>query len=102
VVVDTNVFVRNFKARSNNNPNRRVIRLWLLEKQLQLVISPEVTNEYLEIFAYVLGMDAETIDAWRVRFEEDSGCTVVQLARRYTESRDPDDNLLLATALALK
>ena len=28
--------------------------------------------------------------------------TVVQLGRRYTESRDPDDNLLLATARAGK
>src|SRR5260370_40125878 len=35
VVADTNVFVRPFKARSNTNPNRRIIRLWLLEKRLQ-------------------------------------------------------------------
>src|SRR5260370_46595 len=86
VVADTNVFVRNFKARSNANPNRRIIRLWLLEKRLQLVVSPELAAEYLEIFGPVLGMDVETIDAWRMRFEEDSRCTVVQLARRYTES----------------
>jgi putative PIN family toxin of toxin-antitoxin system len=99
VVVDTNVFVRNFKARSNRNPNRRIIRLWLLEKRLQLIISPELAVEYLEIFARVIGMHTETVAAWRVRFKEDSRCTVVHLARRYTESRDPDDNLLLATAL---
>jgi putative PIN family toxin of toxin-antitoxin system len=98
VVADTNVFVRNFKTRSNTNPNRRVIRLWLLEKRLQLVVSPELAAEYLEIFARILGMDTETIDAWRVRFEHDSRCTVVHLARRYVESRDPDDNILLATA----
>jgi len=42
VVADTNVFVRNFKARSNTNPNRRIIRLWLPERRLQLVISPEL------------------------------------------------------------
>lgn len=100
VVADTNVFVRNFKARSNTNPNRRIIRLWLLEKRVQLVVSPELAAEYLEIFAKVLGMEADTIDAWRERFEHDSRCTVVHLARRYVESRDPDDNLLLATALA--
>jgi len=99
VVADTNVFVRNFKSRSNHNPNRRIIRLWLLEKRLQLIVSPELAAEYLEIFARVLGMDAETVDAWRVRLEEDSRCTVVHLTRRYTESRDPDDNILLATAL---
>jgi putative PIN family toxin of toxin-antitoxin system len=100
VVADTNVFVRNFKARRNNNPNRRIIRLWLLEKRLQLIVSPELAAEYLEIFAAVLGMDAQTVQAWRVRFEEDSRCTFIHLARRYTESRDPDDNILLATALA--
>ncbi len=100
VVADTNVFVRSFKARSNTSPNRRVIRLWLLERRLQLVVSPELADEYLEIFATVLGMDVETIEAWRVRFEKDRRCTLVRLARRYTESRDPDDNILLATALA--
>jgi putative PIN family toxin of toxin-antitoxin system len=100
LVADTNVFVRNFKARSNTNPNRRIIRLWLLERRLQLVVSAELVAEYLEVFATVLGMDAETVEAWRMRFEEDRRCTVVHLARRYTESRDPDDNFLLATARA--
>jgi len=39
VVVDTNVFVRSFKARSRANPNRRVIDVWLLERRLQLILS---------------------------------------------------------------
>jgi putative PIN family toxin of toxin-antitoxin system len=102
VVADTNVFIRSFKARSQTNPNRRIIRLWLLERQLQLVVSREVIEEYLAIFAQVLGMDAGLIEEWRLRFEEDARVTVVQLGRRYTESRDPDDNLLLATARAGK
>jgi putative PIN family toxin of toxin-antitoxin system len=100
VVVDTNVFIRNFLAGRKANPNRRIIRLWLLERRLQLIVSNELIAEYLEIFDRVLRMDAATIEAWRVRFEEDRRCTVVRLARRYTESRDPDDNLVLATALA--
>jgi putative PIN family toxin of toxin-antitoxin system len=100
VVIDTNVFVRSFKTRTNTNPNRRVVRLWLLEKQLQLIVSSELIDEYLDIFAEILGMDDETIAAWRVRFEEDGRSTLVNLARRYTASRDPDDNLLLATASA--
>ena len=102
VVVDTNVFIRSFKARDNTNPNRRIVRLWLLERRLQLVVSRELTAEYLEIFAEVLGMDAALIDGWRLRFEEDPRVTVVRLGRRYTESRDPDDNVLLATAQAGK
>jgi putative PIN family toxin of toxin-antitoxin system len=100
VVADTNVFVRNFKSRDASNANRRVIRLWLLEKRLQLIASPELIAEYLEVFEEVLGMDAETVGEWRLRFEHDPRCDLVNLARRYTESRDPDDNLLLATALA--
>ncbi len=102
VVLDTNVLVRNFKARSNTSANRRIVRLWLLERRLQLLVSPEMIAEYLEIFAEVLGMDEEVVEGWRQRFEEDGRATVVNLARRYTESRDPDDNLVLATALAGK
>jgi predicted nucleic acid-binding protein len=45
-------------------------------------------------------MDVETINAWKQRFCEDRRCTLVRLGRRYTESRDPDDNIMLATALA--
>jgi predicted nucleic acid-binding protein len=40
------------------------------------------------------------INHWQQRFATDSRTTVVGLGRRYTESRDPDDNLLLATATA--
>lgn len=98
VVLDTNVFVRNFKARSQANPNRRIIRLWLLERRLQLVVSQELIAEYLAIFSEVLGMGADLVEEWRRRFEEDPRVTLVQLGRRYNESRDPDDNLLLATA----
>jgi len=98
VVVDTNVFIRSFKARSNKNPNRRIIRLWLLEKRLQLIVSDELVQEYLGVFADVLDMDEETVTAWHQRFKADNRSTVVNLGKRYTESRDPDDNLLLATA----
>lgn len=102
IVADTNVFVRSFKARSNANPNRRIIRLWLLERRVQLVVSRELIAEHLDVFARVLGMDAALIEEWRVRFERDPRVTVVRLGRRYTESRDPDVNLLLATARAGK
>jgi putative PIN family toxin of toxin-antitoxin system len=100
VVLDTNVFVRNFKAKSNASPNRRIVRLWLLERRLQLVVSPEMIGEYLEIFADVLGMDNALVKGWKQRFEKDGRTTVVNLARRFTQSRDPDDNLVLATALS--
>lgn len=100
VVVDTNVFVRAFKTRSPTNFNRRIVRLWLLQRQLQLIVSQELIDEYLGIFSTVLGMDEEIVCGWRERFENDDRTTVVNLGRRYTSSRDPDDNVLLAIATA--
>lgn len=100
VVVDTNVFIRNFKARSNANPNRRVIRGWLIERKLQLIVSPQIVEEYLGAFANIIGMDEALIAEWRARFEGDSRTTVRRLARRYDFSRDPDDNVFLSTAAA--
>ena len=100
VVFDTNVFVRSFKASNKESPNRRIVRLWLVEKRLQLIVSAEILIEYLEVFADVVGMEDETIHDWRNRFEEDDRSTMVNLARRYTASRDPDDNVFLATAAA--
>jgi putative PIN family toxin of toxin-antitoxin system len=102
VVLDTNVFVRSFKSRNKQSANRRVIRLWLLEKRLQLIVSEEIIKEYLEIFAEILLMDEATISQWHVRFTEDGRSTLVSLGRRYTDSRDVDDNLMLATAHAGK
>jgi putative PIN family toxin of toxin-antitoxin system len=100
LVLDTNVFVRAFKSRSRRTANQRVVRLWLLEKRTQLIVCDELIDEYLGVFEELLGMDDELIDDWQQRFASDSRSTVVRLGRRYTESRDPDDNLLLATATA--
>jgi putative PIN family toxin of toxin-antitoxin system len=72
--------------------------LWLLEKRLQLVVSEELVLEYLGVFSDILGLNDTLVGQWRRRFEEDSRSTLVKLGRRYRASRDPDDNLLLATA----
>ena len=84
VVLDTNVLVRAFKAGSNTNWNRRIVRLWLIEGKLQLVVAPELIDEYLGIFDEVLGMDAESVNEWRQRFESDGRTTLVNLGRRFT------------------
>jgi putative PIN family toxin of toxin-antitoxin system len=100
VVLDTNVFVRALKTKRRASPNQAVLRLWLVEKRLQLVVSAEVIAEYLEIFERVLGKDEEIIGEWRSRFQEPTRSSFVKLGRRFVESRDPDDNIMLATALA--
>lgn len=98
VVLDTNVFVRALKTRSKQSPNRRLLRLWLF-KQLQIVVCEELVAEYLGVLRDVLGFDSVLLEQWRQRWTAYPTTTVVNLGRRYTESRDPDDNVLLATAL---
>ena len=102
VVFDTNVFVRSFKTRRASSPNRQVVRLWLIERKLQLIASQDVISEYLEIFDEVIEVNAETLAAWRQRFADDARVTVVNLGRRDVASRDPDDNVFLSTARAGK
>jgi uncharacterized protein len=99
VVLDTNVFVRHFKTTNHSSPNRVIFRLWWVARRIQLIVSSQVVEEYLEIFSRVLEMTSEQNDEWRGRFEEDSRCTVVNLGPRFLMSRDPDDNVFLATAL---
>jgi uncharacterized protein len=100
VVLDTNVLVRALKTRSLSSPNQRILRLWLLSKRLQLVVSDQLVEEYLQVFAELLDFDSDLLDEWEQRFLNDARSTVVNLGRRYNFSRDPDDNLLLATAAA--
>jgi len=100
VVFDTNVLVRALKTQDQSSPNRRVLRLWLVEGKLQLVVCPELVEEYLRVFSEVLGLPSQMIDRWQRRFNNDRRCTCINLGRRFTWSRDPDDNLLLAVAHA--
>lgn len=102
IVLDTNVFVRALKTRSTASPNQRLVRLWLIEKRLQLIVSAKLIEEYLGVFRDILQMDDSLLDVWRHRFEHDARSSLVNLGRRFSESRDPDDNLLLATAAAGK
>jgi len=99
-VFDTNVFARALKSRSKESPNKRVLRLWLIQKRLHLIVSDEVVAEYLETFDEILELERPTLGAWQVRFRDRSRVEIVGLARRFEDSRDPDDNLMLATALA--
>lgn len=62
LVLDTNVFVRAFKSRLHRSANQRVVRLWLLEKRIQLIVCDELIDEYLGVFQALLGMDEELID----------------------------------------
>ncbi|MFO0969142.1 MAG: putative toxin-antitoxin system toxin component, PIN family [Gemmataceae bacterium] len=100
VVFDTNVFVRSFLTKSKESPNRQVVRLWLLEKKLQLVVGSALVDEYLEVFGEVLGFSEDIIRRWHRRFADDSRVTMVAEPKALVLSRDPDDNAFLAVARA--
>ncbi|MBL8794185.1 MAG: putative toxin-antitoxin system toxin component, PIN family [Planctomycetia bacterium] len=100
VTLDTNVLLRNVLTTNPRSPNAQVCQLWFTQKKLQLIVSQEVIAEYLEIFERVGKFQPDRIVRWQAIFEEDPRCTLVNLAKRYTESRDPDDNVFLATAFA--
>src|SRR4030095_16019628 len=49
VVLDTNVIVGFYLSRNHASPNAQVFRLWRDRRKLQLILSSELTTEYLEV-----------------------------------------------------
>lgn len=68
---------------------------------MQLIVSSETAAEYLEILER-LNVPAKTINAFSERIEKRLTVTKVSLGKIPAESRDADDNLVLATALVGK
>lgn len=101
VVIDTNIFVRNFLTRSRHSPNRLVIRSWLVEREFKLALSDSIREEYLRIFEEVLGFDKEKLASWRKRFGDKRIAKSIGVGTS-TLSRDPADNVFIATATAAK
>lgn len=102
VVIDTNVFVGNFLTRSTRSPNRRVVRMWLIERRLDLALSAEIQEEYLRIFEEILCFDEQQVEGWRRRFNAPEISRRVNLGSRPRMSRDPADDVFIATAVAAK
>ncbi len=101
-VLDTNVWVGNFLTHNLNSFNRRIVRLWLIERRLKLAISNEIEAEYLRIFQAVLGFDNRQIAEWRKRFSNRQTVRRVRLKVKTPISRDPKDDIFIATALISK
>jgi putative PIN family toxin of toxin-antitoxin system len=97
VVFDTNVVVGFYLSRSKTSANQQAFRLWRDQRKLQLIISDEVLREYLEVLAR-LGVSEVLVERLEKRFKRRQTVTFVSLGPRPTLSRDPDDNLLIATA----
>jgi putative PIN family toxin of toxin-antitoxin system len=65
--------------------------------RLQLVVSDVVVAEYLDVLSR-LQIEEQRIKRFAERLQRRDTVTHVSLGSRFTVSRDPDDNLMLATA----
>lgn len=99
VVLDTNVLIGYYLSTNPQSANIKVYLLWRTRRTLQLVVSEETVEEYLDVVRR-LGVSEIRVQKLEERIRGRETVTHVNLGTRPTESRDPDDNLMLATAAA--
>jgi putative PIN family toxin of toxin-antitoxin system len=98
VVFDTNLFITRFIRHKRHGINRRVIDLWQQHRKLQLLISPEIKQEYLGVLETYFAMPPRMLKQLELRLDQASYVTQVNLGARFDLSRDPKDNKFLETA----
>jgi len=101
IVADTNVIIGYYLSRNRQSAMARIFYLWRDLRKLQLIISPEMLAEYLEILVR-LGVPKKRIEKLQEILLTYDIVTRVRLGARPTASRDADDNLVLATAIVGK
>ncbi len=101
VVFDTNIVIGNYLGKNPKSAIRKIFALWRVQRRLQLIVSNETVAEYLEILER-LNVPPKRINTFSERIEKRLTVTKVSLGKIPTESRDVDDNLILATALVGK
>ena len=99
VVLDTNVLVAQVLSKTRRSASSRVFDLWLVRRELQLVVSPPLIEEYLELLRRI-GVAEERVELFHRRTLDSGTVTRVNLGKRFRVSRDSDDDMLLATAQA--
>src|SRR5258708_24011690 len=77
--------------------NQQAFRLWRDQRQLKLIVSDDVLQEYLEILSR-LGVPERLVKRLEKRFANRITATHVSLGSRAKLSRDSDDNIMIATA----
>jgi putative PIN family toxin of toxin-antitoxin system len=98
VVFDTNVLIAFYLSKNSKSVVAKIIRLWRNERKLQMIVSNEIIAEYLEILERV-GINENRIEKLKEILETFGIVSKFSLGKIPTESRDADDNLMLATAL---
>ena len=101
VVFDTNILIAFYLSRNLKSVVKTIFALWRIHRKLQLIVSQETVAEYLEILERV-NIPQKRIDTFLERIEKRLTVTKVSLGKIPTESRDVDDNFVLATALVGK
>jgi len=99
VVFDTNIIVGQLLAKTRRSANARVYDLWLVKRQLQLIVSEPIVTEYLELLERI-GVETENIARFHERLLNSPIVTQTNLGKRFNDSRDADDNVMLDTAQA--
>ena len=99
VVFDTNIIVGQLLAKTRRSANARVYDLWLVKRQLQLIVSEPIVTEYLELLERI-GVETENIARFHERLLNSPIVTQTNLGKRFKDSRDSDDNVMLDTAQA--
>ncbi len=99
VVFDTNVVVGYYLSRNPRSARAQVFRLWRYERKLQLIVSADVVAEYAEVLARVNAAEQRVKRFFEV-LQQRQTVTHVNLGARHAISRDPDDDVMLATAAA--
>lgn len=97
--MDTNIIVGYYLSRNPHSATAEIIRLWRDERKLQLIVSAEVEEEYLEVLAR-LDVPEGLVARFAARLQRREIVTRVGLGARHAVSRDPDDNVMLAAALS--
>jgi putative PIN family toxin of toxin-antitoxin system len=99
VVFDTNVIVGYLLRRRLKSATSRIFDFWYKQHQLQLIVSDEAIAEYYELLEY-FGVDTPRAKQLRDLLQRTTIVTHVNLGARHAISRDPDDDVFLATAAA--
>jgi putative PIN family toxin of toxin-antitoxin system len=97
VVFDTNVVVGFYLSRHSRSATQQVFRLWRDQRTFQLIVSDDLVQEYLEVLSR-LGVPDALMKRLAERFAHRKTVTRVNLGSHAKISRDPDDNIVIATA----
>jgi putative PIN family toxin of toxin-antitoxin system len=99
IVLDTNVLVANYRGHRPDSVNARVVALWRAQRRLQLIVCQEIIDEYLGVLGS-LGLSESRLKLLSDQLRTHRTVTHVRPGARNKLSRDPDDDLFLATAQA--